>query len=375
MTLSSYLKRKRRQTVLLNHQIMAVPPIHIDGETSLLPYKSIATFPVGSFLENLAVRSNGTLLISSMLVGEIYYLDPNASDPQATIRKVHTFVTERAIGSSAGEEDKGGSYGSNAMAMAIVEDSQHQDIFYALSGLHGRENSWAVWELDLRHFDPNNAESTAKVTKRWAVPQAKWLNGGTMIPQTSTLLIAECLDGKLFSVDVRTGKVGVWLDHELLGKFTDRAPWPGVNGVHFFRNWIYMMNSDRALILRAAVDVSTGEYVPNSIEVVAENCTGDDFAFDRQGNLYMTTHPAQTVQIFVGAGLGKRGEAVKRLTIVGGKEQAETAGPTAAAFGRTARDRSGLYVTTDGGIVQPVGGEIGLGRIIRVDVGIDGETQ
>jgi hypothetical protein len=66
---------------------MATYSVHIDGIPAQLPWKTIATFPIGTFLENIAVRENGTLLVSSMLAGEIFFLDPNAEDSQATLKR------------------------------------------------------------------------------------------------------------------------------------------------------------------------------------------------------------------------------------------------------------------------------------------------
>ena len=349
--------------------MMAEIPAHIDGKASLLPYKSIATFPIGSFLENLAVRSNGTILISDMLAGEIWYLDPNADDPQSTIRKLHKFVAEPNL-DGTGEVS---AYGSGVLAMAVVEDPQQADVFYALAGSHRKPCTWYISQLDLQHFDPNNAAQAATVEKLWQVPDAQWLNGATMIPQTSTLVMADSVNSTLYACDVRTGKIGVWLEDELLGNVSGRQQWPGVNGVQFFRNAIYMTNSDRALFLRASVDPLTGNYVPDSLKVIAENGGGDDFAFDSEGNAYLTTHPMNTVLKLVGVGLGASGRELESLRVMGGTGEVETAGPTAAAFGRTVTDRRSLYVTTEGGIVAPIGDGPGLARVIRVEIGIEGE--
>ncbi len=351
---------------------MAEPPIHIDGKAALLPYKTIGTFPVGSFLENLAVRSNGTLLISDMLAGEIWYLDPNAADPQSTIRKVHTFV---AAANADGAKEEVSVYGSGAMAMAIVEDPQKDDVFYALSGTHSVPGTWNVTEIDLRNFDAENAKKTAAVKTLCQVPEAKWLNGATMIPQISTLVMADSLNSKLYACDIRTGETSIWLEGDLLGKMTGRLAWPGVNGVQFFRNALFMTNSDRALFLRVSVDPLTSKYVPDSLKVVAKNCGGDDFTFDKDGNAYFTTHPRNTVLKLVGVGMDQSGREVERLRVMGGSGLAKTAGPTAAAFGRTAVDRGSLYVTTDGGFVAPVGDGPGLARVIQVEVGIEGESR
>ena len=58
-----------------------------------------------------------------------------------------------------------------------------------------------------------------------------------------------------------------------------------------------------------------------------------------------------------------------RSRIAGGIEDKVVAGTTAAAFGRTPRDRTTLYVTTTGGMSNPVNGEVGPGRVLSLDIG------
>jgi hypothetical protein len=106
-------------------------PIHIAGTPALLPFRTIATFPVGTFLENIAVRSNGSLLVSDMIGGEIHYLDPNAPDPQATIKKIHAFLPETT---NIAADEPVGDYGSGMSGEAIVEDTRTTDVFYTFSG-------------------------------------------------------------------------------------------------------------------------------------------------------------------------------------------------------------------------------------------------
>jgi hypothetical protein len=193
-------------------------PIHNSGTFSHLPFKTIATFPAGSFLENLAVRHNGTLLISNMTAGEIYHLDPHASAPQSTIQIIHSFNTDSNTLETSG-------YGSGYVAEAIVEDLSTPDVFYTMSGKHGVQGTWAVYMLDLRGLDlSKSGRGEVKVHKIAEVPEAQWLNGATFLPSHNILLMAESLQGKLIACDVVKGEVETWLDHELLGKVTTRPP-------------------------------------------------------------------------------------------------------------------------------------------------------
>ncbi|KAK5045222.1 hypothetical protein LTR84_009555 [Exophiala bonariae] len=344
---------------------MAHYPEHIVGKAAQRPWKSIATFPVGTFLENLAVRANGSLLVASMLAGEIYFLDPHATDVQSTICRLHQFVPENV----AQDNPEPGAWGGGMMCAAIVEDTRTEDVFYALSGIHGQAGSWGVYKLDLRFFD---SDGTTKVQKHATVPWALWLNGAAFIPGTSKLVMAESLGGRLSSLDVDTGDVEIWLDNNLLDKLTDRAEWPAANGLKFNGENVYVTNSDRGLLLRARFDGITGKCIGDKVTVMAEGCAGDDLAFDIEGNVYVATNPNQTVLKFFGVRAPGAERVEDRFIVAGGFECTETAGPTAVAFGRTSGDEQSLYVVTTGGLLAPIGEAPGPARVLRVDVGVKG---
>lgn len=191
-----------------------------------------------------------------------------------------------------------------------------------------------------------------------------------MLPSQHTLLIAESLQGQVLSCHIPSRKVSIWLEHELFGKISDREPWPGTNGLQFFRGEVYCTNSDRGMVLRLGVVEDNGRYEEGSVKVIGERIVGDDLAFDREGNAYIATNPCQTVVKLSGVGFHKES---KTLTILGGAEVAESAGPTAVAFGRGEGEEKLLYVVTNGGIVAPVGGEVVHAKVIQVDVGVEGE--
>jgi hypothetical protein len=349
---------------------------HIDGIAALLPYDIIARMKAGTFLENLAVRSNGTLLVSNMISGEIIYVDPRHSDPQSTVKVIHDFNSRSDI--TFNDEEAGNSgYGPKYQAEAIVEDLNTPDVFYTFSGLHGTAETWAIYRIDMRQFDSSlSGEQRLPVTKVVDIPEAVWLNGATMIPQTSTILVAESIQGKLIACDVLTSEVSVWLQDIELGKATDRPPWPAINGVQYFRKHIFATISDRATLVRMGID-DKGQYEKGSLRIVAENLTGDDLAFDVQGNAYVATNVAHTILKFPSIGVEpKTTQKDGRMRILGGLDKKDTAGPTAVAFGRGVEDQNCIYVTTNGGLINPVGDEgPGEAVIVKVNVGVKGEAS
>ncbi|TEY77490.1 hypothetical protein BOTCAL_0054g00190 [Botryotinia calthae] len=344
---------------------------HLEGVPNLLPYEIVARFPLGYFLENIAVRSDGTLLVTNMIVGQIFYVDPRDKDPESTIQLIHDFNTTSEAPLEDDEET--GIYGSKNHAEAIIEHPKIADLFYAFSGVHGKADTWAVYSLDFRGFDPSRGAATTVVEKLADIPGAGWLNGATMIPQTLTLLMAESQQCKIFAFDLQTRKVSIWIEDERLGKVTIRPPWPALNGLEYFRGQIFGTVTDRGTLVKMQVD-ETGEYKRDSLEVVVNQLIGDDFAFDCEGSAYLATNPAHTVLKFVKVGVEPQKE--ERLKILGGLDKKETAGPTALAFGRGDNDSDCIYVVTCGGVVNSIGDNgPGQALIAKVCVGVRGEAR
>ncbi|OAP57783.1 hypothetical protein AYL99_08521 [Fonsecaea erecta] len=410
------------------------PPGHITGTIPqhLPRYTTIATFPPGAFLENLAVRGDGSILASDMLSGSIWYINPHADDgdTQATVELVHKFeledppTEEPSTGNTVEEdgEESHGSYASTPAAEAIVESPTHPDVFYLFSGVHGKKGTWWVYELDMRSFVPssNRPKTTTtddlshqvKVRRLAPVPSVTWLNGGTAIPHPSQplILMAESYQGSLYSYNVKTRNVDLWLQHTLLEKMTTRPPWPGVNGVKYHHDrmdgWVYFTNSDRAILGRvrvnhqgdaptAARDGKSGQVV---IESLVSGCCGDDLCLDGDGNVYVATNPMNSVLKFpqlaapsAVPGGGRQNAQPERQVILGllllhsrpqfsaGEASSsppkpdsgfevdqDTTGPTAVAFGTTASDKKDLYVVTNGGIINPLDGIVREARVLRV---------
>ena len=73
--------------------------------------------------------------------------------------------------------------------------------------------------------------------------------------------------------------------------------------------------------------------------VFASGIPGDDFAIDKEGSLYVTTHPFNTIV---------RVKQDGSRNIIADASQG-IIGATDAAFGTTPGDENTLYVATDGG--------------------------
>jgi putative intracellular protease/amidase/uncharacterized protein YciI len=316
---------------------------HEEGRDDLLPVTTVHAFPVNTFIENIAVRRTGQLLLTVHNKGELIQLDPNS---EAEPCLVHVFST-------------------GVCGIVEVQD----DIFYISCGTIGEKGSWAVYKVDMSPFIADTAgsvQSPAKITQHVDVPDALFLNGSALLSYlTGTILLADSILGAVYSVDVQAATVKLWLQHEALGKVTDNPMMPGVNGIKFHNGYLYLSNTDARKFLRASV-TSTGD-ATGMVEVVQENLNVDDFCFDSDGSAYLTTHVFQS--------LVKLRSNGRRVRLAGGPEDAIVSGTTAAAFGRTSRDRTVLYVTTTGGMSNPVAGKIEPGRVLKLDVGNTGATD
>lgn len=310
---------------------------HDEGVESLRQVVTVHEFPLMYFVENIAVRKSGGILVTIHNRNELVFIDPSVSQQKPVV--VHTF--------SAG-------------ASGIVEVDQ--DIFYVSAGAIGEKGSYTVYKVDMSKFSTDgsgNATTPAEISKFADIPDALFLNGSTLLSlERGLILLADSILGSIYVLNVRSPKVDVWLQHQLLAKVTPDPMMPGVNGIKKRDQYLYCSNTDAKTLLR--VTISDGGDA-GEIDIFQEKLNADDFAFDADGNAYLTTHVFQSVVKLASDGTRSR--------IAGGVGDKICAGTTAAAFGRTDNDKTSLYVTTTGGISFPVDGKIENARLLKIDVG------
>lgn len=197
------------------------------------------------------------------------------------------------------------------------------------------------------------------VTAKLAVPDSLFLNGFTP-GKDGRAYTVDSLLGAIIEVDTRRWTSRVLLQDARLTKCSDGPMPPGVNGIKLGDGCLYVTNTDRASILRAALhdDGRIGE-----LEVIAEALRGDDLAVASDGDLFIANHFHNTVM---------------RLSL--GGEKVAIAGPNQGMAGSTAcafhpADPGALYVTTTGGIVMPLDGVTQEARLVRLEVGVGGRPM
>jgi len=308
------------------------------------PVQTLWEFPNGTWVENLAVRSSGELLVTTLSAPQIYQVNPH--QPQ-TPALVHTFPNATgALGIIEIETD----------VFAVVVGNWTIATFLTVSG------TYSVWKVDMRVFrsgPDGHIISPAVVSKITSIPEADFLNGMTLIaPGSREALIADSVLGVVWRLNLDTAEYAIVLDSPLM-KVVPGQIQLGINAVHTRDGYLYFTNTFQGLFVRVAIDEhgnATGPYV-----VVADNGVGDDFTFDALGNAYVTQDPGDAIERITPAG--------NVTVIVGSVNSTIVEGDTAAQFGRLPYDKSILYVTTNGGIAGRVPGtnEVG-GKVLAIDI-------
>ena len=309
---------------------MPVVPSSLDTRQTASAVTDIWDFPDGTWVENLAVRSNGQILVTLLTSPDVYQVDPSKQQP-ATL--VHSFANFRGC-------------------LGIVEKGQ--DIFYVVVGnstyqtFPNTPGSFTVWKLDM-------TQSPAAVTEVATFPDSVLFNGITTISASSPiLLIADCSAGTLWSLDTSTGATAQVSSDPLMAVVT--APGPGINGVKVRGNTLFFTNTQQQIYASVPIDASG---TPTTAAIaLSTGITGiDDFQLDGSGKAYVAGN-----------------NEVRAIPSGGGaasvvSSDALLAGSTSVQFGRKASDPGSLYVTTHGPIEQYQTGTFDTpSRVVRVDL-------
>ncbi len=283
-----------------------------------LDFDIVATWPVGTFLENIAVREDGIILVTSLSDATVHSVDKSGK------ARLFAKLPQPVTG-------------------IVVSGSET----FVCSGAVGK-NPWKVFRID----------SEGRHSLLVEIPEALLLNGFTPFRGRTALAVDSYL-GAIFEVNLDDRRYQMWLQHELLGKRSDREVMPGVNGIKCFQNAVFVTNTDSERLIKVEVVENGAAGAPIVLE---ENLVGDDFAFDSTGALYVATHSQN--------GIMKLSSTGQRRTIAGPRQG--MVGATACTFGNTEEDRKTLYVTTTGGIVSPFEGRLQLAKLVRLEVGVEG---
>ncbi|WP_347277464.1 gluconolactonase [Pseudanabaena sp. FACHB-2040] len=301
-----------------------LPPIFADDPVALVPSTTVAQFPVNTFLENIAIDTDGTLFVTSHETGTLLKITPDGT--------VSELATLEGKVSGVAIAPEGG-------ASTLAPDGT-----LLVTGWTA-ENVPVISQVAL----------DGTVTTLATLPEAVFLNGITPI-SANRYLIADSYRGAIWQLDTETGRVEIWLEHPLLARRSADSPIPAVNGLKRFEDTLYVSNTDQMLLLTIPID---GQGAAGEPEVLLEEVNIDDFAFAADGTLYGTTHIYNSVIQIAPEGA---------ITVIAQAEQGVT-GSTALAFGRMDCDRTALYVVTNGGMFLPPPTGVVPAEVVRLEVG------
>jgi hypothetical protein len=289
----------------------AVHPPHYAVPLHPVVTDVVAQWPPGTFLENLALDSDG----ESWLV---------TSPFNQTVYRVRGDGTTQ----TAAEFDQ--------WVTGIVSHPQGP---LAAVGTQGQ----AGWTL--HRITDGGAQAVCEL------PGVLFANGMTWADDR--LLVVDSARSVVLAGDTEAGTSSVWLDHSLLTPRRPDSPMPGINGIAVHDGWVVMTNTQRGLLLR----VPTQSPQPRrDLEVLAERLSGDDLTVMADGRIVVATHTYHSVLCLHPDG---------RREDIAGHDQG-VAGPTAVAVGPESTPT--LYVSTTGGLLSPPGDAVEPARLLRMDV-------
>ncbi|KAF2825180.1 hypothetical protein CC86DRAFT_456431 [Ophiobolus disseminans] len=316
-----------------------------------LPVRTVAQIDTApAWLENIAVRANGDLLVTQLAPAPVLFTVKNPSFKNATLDPIYQFNVPNA-----------------STLLGITET--YPDTFAIIAGnatpnADGYPGTFSVWSAKF----PSPQTSKLEIRKIANVPAAKFLNGVITLPErTEILIIPDSQYGLLFRLDTRTGRSEVIADRPEFKPYPERQNKTvgfGINGVRIRDGYLYFSNSNLVKIFR--VRLTRDGYVGQApVEVYADLNAAttfvDDFTFAGDGTLWAVSNDGNTVVV-----VGPGGKKVRE--VAGASDALTIAGGTAGAFGRGAGDREVLYVCTAGGLDAPVNGTVvEAGKIVAID--------
>ncbi len=281
------------------------------------PFSVVATWPDGTFLENLSFAPDGSLLVSAYTQAQIHRVDI-ASGQRTVLRELDFYPLGIA------HDDRGG-----------VVLSGHRQLGFEQRAPKTQDGFWYL-------------DAKGGVRLIGHAPEARFLNGLTPLGD-GTFACADS-SGALWKVDPRADAVVRVSTCPELSPIVAAEPLPAANGIKVRDGYLYVSNWVRATIVRAPLhDLTRFSRVHDGVVI-------DDFAFARDGAIFGASHMSNVVCVEPD---GTRWE-------VGGPQEL-VHGATACAFGPD----DALYVITDGGSVAfhlGIAPALEPGRLVRLDI-------
>jgi hypothetical protein len=307
--------------------------------------ETIASFPTGYFLENLAMRRDRSLLVTVLNKRELWYVPP--VDAGAPIEPVRLQVFDH-----------------NATGICEIDP----DVFLIAETDFYAHKLSRLRRLDLNGWTPGLPIS-AEIAFTFP-PEARGLNGMCRLG-SNLLLVADSFAGCIWRVDrAADGEWAArsWLTHASMTYFPGamKPEQPGVNGVRYAArtSYLYFTATAKKLLMRAHVNPWTFE-PDGHVELVVAGRMFDDFCIDEDaGCLYATTHRQNTIdRVSMDVAVNSDFPDV----VAGDPFDEDVIGPSSLVWGTEPDERGRvLFAITDGGTASPAAGGPRPAKLLRV---------
>ena len=305
----------------------------------------VAEFPQHFFLENMAVRADGSMLVTVQNRKELWFVPAPGAVP------VRPYLLHRF-----------------EFNTTFIVEWRPERFLLGVADVYDTHEA-KLYEIDLRRWSPGTAIAPRLVLefpKPWA-----GLNGACFI--APNVLLAAGMAELIWRVDLTDegdASARIWLQHDSMKNRPGemKPEQPGANGMQFdaTSGYVYYTTTAQQMMLRVKINPMTQE-IADLPEFVAGGREWDDFLIDAKGGVaYATTHRENTIDRVRLAHDGNR----EGRTIIAGDPFTETlVGPSAGAWSRTDGEPGRIaYFATDGGTAAPPGGKYRTAKLLRVAV-------
>ncbi|KAM3560851.1 hypothetical protein ARSEF4850_003471 [Beauveria asiatica] len=252
-------------------QAMSIVPLALAAQAAAYTAQLLHQFPSHlQWVENMALRPNGNILMTTFDQAQIYELDPDTGNPPRLVATLPD--ADVAIGIAETSPD-----------VFAVEAGRLNRTSYRLDG------SGRIDTLDFSRLDCHGRPSVQTVA---ALPQAELANGLAALPPAHSHLVlsADSLTGTVYRADTGTGRVDVAIHDPKLAPRDDPDPFLaliGVNGLQAHDGYLYVTSTSARLLGRYEID-SYGNPL-SELEILATYDaprSPDDFAIARDGAVF-----------------------------------------------------------------------------------------
>jgi hypothetical protein len=306
----------------------------------------VAEFPEQFFLENMAVRHDGSMLITVQNRKELWFVPTPADVLPVQPRLLQGFEFNTTF----------------------VVERQRERFVLGVADVYDTHRA-RLYEIDLTDWVPGAAIAPRLVLE---FPRP-WvgLNGACFV--APNVLLAAGMSQLIWRVDFAEGggaSARIWLQHDSMkNRPAEKKPeQPGINGVQFDAGagYLYYTTTSQQMMLRVKVEPATHE--PAGLpEFVAGGREWDDFLIDESAAVaYVTTHRENTIDR---VRLAHDGNRTGRTVIAGDPFTDLLVGPSAGAWSRTPGTQGRMaYFSSDGGTAQSPDGTTRTAKVLRLEL-------